>query len=194
MEKLLDLINEKEWILIYKNYNPDKILEELSFKDSMHLASQLYTNKDFDDALFIFAVDLLQETRKKYPKDWKNDWRNDLFLGDACNFTMRFHESYEAYKRASLNFNSNLPPNLLVSLAGCYLAPGKPSISIEEAERMIKLALEKEKSIEAVTLIRGICKTKHREEEFSFWDKMLEELEKKNAYMKKEWPEYLKNS
>lgn len=144
--------------------------------------------------MFNCAVDLLQQVRKKYPQDWEADWRNDLFLGDACNFTMRFHESYEAYKRAALKFNSNLPPYLLVSIAGCYLTPGKPPISIEEAERMIKEALEKERSIEAVTLIRGICKTKGREEEFSYWDKILEELEKKNAYMKSEWPEYLTTS
>lgn len=157
----------------------------------MYLAYQFYNNKNNDDDLCNFAVDLLQQVRKKYFKAWEVDWRNDLFLGDVCYFSMRTNESYEAYKRASLKFNSSLPPKLLVSIAGCYLASGKSPISIEEAERLAKNAFEQEKSIEAVTLIRGICKTQGREEESSSWDKILNDLEKKKSYMKSEWPEYL---
>lgn len=190
MKKISDLIKKHDWPLIYKRYTTDQIVEELSFEEGMRLAYQMLINKEGDDDLMNFAVDLLQLIRKKYPKNWESDWKNDLFLGDACHITMRYNERYEAYKRASLKFNS-VPSNLLVSLARCYSAPGKPPISIDEAEDLIRAALEKEKSIEAVTLIRGICKSMEREEEFSYWNKVLEELEKKEAYMKSEWPELL---
>lgn len=139
----------------------------------------MHSNEEVDNDLINFSVDLLQLIRKKYPHDWDSDWRNDLFLVDVCNFTtLRPSECYEAYKRASLKFNSNLPPILLIALAGCYLFPGNP-ISIHEAEKLVMAALEKEKSIEAVVLIRGICKMQEREQEFNYWDKILTELEKK---------------
>lgn len=193
MKKISDLIKKNDWSLIYKSYTTYQIVEELSFEESMRLAYQMLINKEGDDDLMNFAVDLLQSIRKKHPRSWELDWKNDLFLGDACHITMRYDERYEAYKRASLKFNS-VPPNLLVSLARCYSAPGIPPISIDEAESLIRAALEKEKSIEAVTLIRGICKSMKREEEFSYWNKILQELEKKEAYMKSEWPEYLTTS
>lgn len=44
-------------------------------------------------------------------------------------------------------------------MAGCYLIPSSP-ITLEEAETLIRKSLEKEKTVEAVTLLRGICKTK----------------------------------
>lgn len=195
MQNLIDLIKQHNWILIYKNWDPEQIVDELLYEDSMRLAYQMLINKHAEENLMNFAVDLLQIIRKKYSQNWESDWRNDLFLGDACHITIRFPERYQAYKQASLKFNTlNLPPSLLVSLAGCYLAPDRSPISIEEAERLTKVALEKEQSIEAVTLIRGICKTQGRENEFFYWSNILKELEKKKAYMKNEWPEWLMNN
>lgn len=192
MDILRDLIKQQKWYLIYKSYIPQQILEKLSYKESMRLAFQIFTNKEDDSNLFNYAIDLFQNIRKKFPLDWASDWRNDFFLGDVCHFTMRFDERYEAYKRACLKFTpSNLPSSLLVSLARCYSAPGNPQISLEEAENLARAALEKEKSIEAVVLIRGICKKKGKEEEFLYWEKVLKELEQKQAYMKNEWPKWL---
>lgn len=192
MENLQALIKEHNWSLISKKWNPQLIVEKLSYEECMYLAYHMLVNKQADDDLINFAVDLLQAIRKKYLQNWESDWRNDLFLGDACHIAMRFDERYEAYKRASLKFNPlNLPPTLLVSLARCYSAPGVPPISIAEAEKLARAAVEKEISTETVALIRGICKTQGRDKEYFYWNKVLEELEKKGPYIRNEWPEWL---
>lgn len=61
----------------------------MSFEENMRCAYQMLNDEEYDDDLYNFAVDLLQHIRKKYPQEWESDWRNDLFLGDACHFTMR---------------------------------------------------------------------------------------------------------
>lgn len=188
MSTLKKLINSSKWHDIYIKYQHNQVLDELSFEECMHLAYQIFNNKEVDDDLMNYAVDLLQLIRQKHPASWNFDWRNDLFLGDVCHWTMRFDDRYKAYKRASMKFKSDLPPSLLVSLAMCYSTPEKSPISIYEAENLATKAFEKEKSIESVTLIRGICGTQGREAEFLYWDKILKELEKKGAYMKNEWP------
>lgn len=104
---------------------------------------------------------------------------------------MKYEEQCEAYKRASKRINP-LPPAILVSLAGCYLSKDSTLISSEEAEKLVRQALEQEESIEAVILIRGICKDKGDEKQFIHWNKVLEKLEKERAYMKNKWPEFLK--
>jgi hypothetical protein len=193
MNELLNLINQDKFNLIFEKYRSEQIVKELSFEDNMRLALRFYSNKDYNDDLFNFAVDLLEVVRNNYPQEWKSDWRNDYFLGDVAQFSMRYLESYEAYKRASLKFNSDIPPNLLVSLAGCYITLGPSYVSIDDAEKMVRTALQKEMSVEAVVLIRGICKDKNKNE-FSYWSKILHELEEKKAYMRIEWPKYLTKS
>ncbi len=193
METLFDLIEKQNWIKIYKNWIPDQIVEKLSYEDSMCLAYQMLINKEGNEDFRNFAVDLLQIIRNRFQQNWRCDWRNDLFLGDACHITMRLTERYEAYKRASLMFNTmdDLPPTLLVSLARCYSAPGNPPISIKEAEKFAKVAVNKERSIESVTILRGIYKTLKKEKEFSYWDHILDKLEKKKLYARNEWPAFL---
>lgn len=192
MENLQKLIKEQNWLLITKNWNPKLIVEKLAYEECMCLAYRMLINEQADDNLMNFAVDLLQVIRKKNLQNWESDWRNDLFLGDACHITMRFNERYEAYKRAYLKFNPlNLPPTLLVSLARCYSAPGVPPISIEEAEKLARAAVEKEISTETVALIRGICKMQGKDKEFFYWNETLEELEKKGPHIRNEWPEWL---
>ncbi len=85
---------------------------------------------------------------------------------------------------------SPYPPALLISLASCYADSSK---TLDKAEKCALEALEKEKSIEGATLIRGIYKTKENIDQFIYWDEILQELEKTHAYMKDKWPEYLKN-
>ena len=67
---------------------------------------------------------------------------------------MKYDERYESYKRA-FEKTAAPPPSLLISLASCYLSP-TPLLTLDEAENLAIKALEKELSIEGVTLIRGI--------------------------------------
>lgn len=182
---------------ISEKYHPNKIVKTLSFKESMNLAYHLLLNEQRDDNLIEYATSLIKEIRIFYPKEWNNDWRNDVFLGDALYLAMIANasgkyenERYEVYKHAFEKI-SPTPPALLVSMARCYLLPNSP-VTIEEAEKLILCALEKEESIEAVTLIRGICKRKGDTGQFTYWDKILNSLEERNAWMKDKWPDFLK--
>jgi hypothetical protein len=191
MNSILELFKANKLKEISHKYKPNEIIKDLSFKDGMLLGYQLLLNDEMDDNLREFAVSLIEENRHAHPKEWDEDWRNDIFLGDAYYLIMKYDERYEAYKRASKKIHP-LPPALLVSLAGCYLLPGSP-ITLDEAERLVLEALEKEKTIEAATLIRGIYKTKGNIDKFSYWDEILQKLENENAYMKDKWPKFLNN-
>ncbi len=191
MKTILELFKTHKMKEISEKYQPNEIVYNLSFKDGMLLGYQLLLNEEMDDNLRDYAVKLLEEYRQAFPKEWDMDWRNDVFLGDAYYLIMKYEERYEAYMRAAKRVSPN-PPALLVSLAGCYLFPGSP-ITLEEAEKFVLLALEKEKSIEAATLIRGIYKTKGNSEKFSYWDTILHKLENENAYMRDKWPRFLNN-
>lgn len=190
METLVNLIKNCQWSKIYKEYQPVEIARKLSFKEGISLAYKILFNDEGNDDLRDYAVNLIKEIKQIYPKEWDLDWRNDVFLGDACYLTMRYDERYKAYKNA-FNKVHPLPSALLVAMAGCYLSPSPP-ITMQEAEELTQKALEKEKTVEAVTLIRGICKTKGDMIQFSYWDKILQELENQGSYIKDKWPNFLK--
>jgi hypothetical protein len=185
MKNLLTLFESQKLEEIYQLFRPEEIVTELSFKNAMLLSYRFLVR--YDDNLREYAVNLIEAIRQYFPKEWEKDWRNEVFLGDAYYIVMKYDERYEPYKRAS-KMIFPMPPTVMVSLARCYLSPNEP-ITIDEAKELILKALKKEKSIEAVTLIRGICKTKGLLDEFAYWDKNLQELEKNNCYMKDKWPE-----
>jgi hypothetical protein len=114
-----------------------------------------------------------------------------LLLGDANYFIMNFDEQFKAYER-SAKMIYPLPPALLVSLAGCYLNPGNPSAeAIGEAEKMLREVLKQEESVEAVILMRSISRIRGDQKQFLYWSKMVEDLEKKKAYIKNKLPKIL---
>ncbi|MBA3603314.1 MAG: hypothetical protein H0W50_06675 [Parachlamydiaceae bacterium] len=170
--------------------NPTRFIESLlSFEEAMLLACQLLLNDEMNEILREYGVSLIEQNRQVHPKEWGEDWRNEVFLGDAYYLMMKYDKQYEAYTRASTNL-SPLPPALLVSLAGCYLSSDS-FLTIDDAEKLLLEALEKEETIEAVTLVRGIYKTKNDANKFSYWDKIFHELENSDAFMKDKWPKFL---
>lgn len=191
MNSFLELYKKNNLKVISQKYKPSQIMDFLSFKDGMIFCSKLLLNEEMDDDLRDYAVRIIEEYRRTYPKEWDKDWRNDIFLGDAYYLIMKYDERYKIYQKA---FEKTLsrPPAILVSLAGCYLHPNSP-INIDEAEKLLLEALKKEKSIEAATLIRGIYKTKGDIKNFSYWDKILFDLEKNNAFIKDKWPKFFEN-
>jgi hypothetical protein len=153
MNKISHLIESRDWYAIYQ-YNPKFFAKMVSLTKGMVIAYHMLLNDERDDDLRDYAVQMLLELRLINYNEWALDWKNDFFLGDACHLTMQDDESYNAYKRASEKADP-LPPSLLLSLAGCYLA-FDPRITVDEAESLVKRALEQEMSIEGVVLLRGI--------------------------------------
>lgn len=188
MSKISNLICENKWHAIADEYQANVLAEILSFKDGRNLAYKMLFNEERDDSLQDYATELLQEIRKNHSEEWSADWKNDVFLGDACYMTMKFNERYEAYKRAYEKATPP-PPSLLIALASCYLLPKSP-ITLNEAEKLAKMALEKEMSIEGVVLLRGIYAEKNDQSKFDYWDKILKEVEKNNVHTQDVWPDF----
>lgn len=76
-----------------------------------------------------------------------------------------------------------------ISLAGCYLMR-EPPITLDEAENLVKKALEKALSVEGVILLRGIYAEKKEQAKFDYWDKILQEIERKNLHTQDIWPDF----
>lgn len=177
---------------IYKNYKLHDIINNLSFKQAMSLAYQMLINDQGDDDLREYSIKLFEAIRQIHQNDWNSDWKNELLLGDAYYFIMNFEEQLKAYER-SAKMISPLPSALLVSLASCYLNPGNPTTKvIDTAEKMLQEVLKQEESVEAVILMRSIARIREDHEQFLFWDKKFENLEKKKAFIKNKLPEILK--
>jgi hypothetical protein len=189
MKDLLKLIDDRKWHHITKTYQPSELAKLLPFKEAMILGNQILGNEEGDDDLRIYATTLIDEIRKRYPEDWNVDWRNDVFLGDAFFLAMKYDENYQSYKR-SFDTVFPRPHALLVSMAGCYSNPDCP-VTIEDAEKWVREALKKEISMEAVVLIRGICKQKGDMDQFSYWDNIFKRLENKKSSMKHKWPSFI---
>lgn len=187
MDKISRLICKGDFRTIFYEYEPKMLAKYLSFKDARSLAYKMLFNNSGDDDFRDFATDLLQEIRLVYPKEWSEDWKNDVFLGDACYLTMNYDERYEAYKRAYKKAVPP-PPSLLISLASCYLSPGSP-ISLEEAEKLAKEALEREISKEGVVLLRGIYAEKNDVAMFNYWDRIYRDIEKQKLQSTNLWPD-----
>lgn len=189
MNKISSLILNKNWGELSKQYEPKILAQILSIKEGKLLAHKLLFNEERDDSLREYAVELLEEIRNMHSKEWLEDWKNDVFLGDACYMTLHYNERYQAYKRAYEKAKP-IPPSLLISIASCYLSP-TPPISIDEAERFAKLALEREMSIEGVILLRGIYAEKKDKLSFDYWDKVLKEIEHKKMHSSSQevWPD-----
>jgi hypothetical protein len=112
MNKFSDLINSMEFHTITKKYTSKKLAENLSFDEARILAYKMFLNKEFNDELREYAVELLDQLRCIYVKEWSADWRNDVFLGDASLLIRKYDEQYAAYKRA---YEKIQPPHPYVS-------------------------------------------------------------------------------
>jgi hypothetical protein len=190
MNNIADLIAKSNWHHLINQYKPNILAEKLSLKEGKLLVYKMLfgDTREREDDISDYAVQLLQELRKIHSKEWEQDWRNDVFFGDICYMALRDEERYEAYKRA---YDKAAPPpsSLLISLARCYTL-WEPPITLDEAEELVKKALEKELSIEGAVLLRGIYAERKDQAKFDYWDKVLEELMQKNIHAQGAWPDF----
>ncbi|WP_428418496.1 hypothetical protein [Parachlamydia sp.] len=75
------------------------------------------------------------------------------------------------------------PPQLLVVMARCCIAPGKPPITEKEAISLVKQAIAIVPYIEAVELLRGLYKSTGNVKEQLYWEKILENIKENGTHL-----------
>lgn len=180
-DELLKLIHQKNWSNITKNFSIENLTKTLDFKECMSLAYDLFFKNFHDDDTQDFAVRLFFLIKDNYQFNWDNDWKNDAFLGQLCGLTWRYDERYESYKKAYDKL-TDPPDSLLLLMAECNSAPGVPSISDQESEQFLKKAVEKKITYEVAIMLRGLYRSKNEIALENYWNKMCEELDRKNIH------------
>lgn len=117
-----------------------------------------------------------------YPKEWNANWKYDALLGYAYHIILKYDERYAAYKRAFDKIEPP-PPELLVAMARCCIAPGKPPITEEEAISLVKQAIATAPYVEAVELLRGLYKSIGNIKEQRYWEKVLENIKEASPHL-----------
>lgn len=185
-----ELIKITDWNMIMHSYDVYSIADVVPFREAITLAYRMLYNKSWDEEIQNYAVELLYAIRKKYTEQWNACWKLDVLLGMACNITLRYDERYLAYKSACDKI-SPAPPSLLVLLANCYDSPGDPPISRKEAKDLLLEALNIEKTIEGVELMKYICDLEKKWDEVEYWNKILKEVEQKDLHIDGLCPSFL---
>lgn len=157
------------------NYVPTDLVNELGFENTLNIAHKMLINEEWDESLQTYATNLLEELKKKYSEKWNSNWKYDAFLGYAYDIVLKYDERYFSYKSA-LGKVHPAPPQLLIALAGCCWAPGKPPISEKEAILLVKQAIQTIPYIEGVELLRGLYKSIGNDKELQYWEKVLENI------------------
>ncbi len=64
------LFENHQWQKLANSYLPFELAKSLSFKNGLRLAYRLLYNDTWEEILKEYAVKLLNEIRKIYPKNW----------------------------------------------------------------------------------------------------------------------------
>ena len=161
--------------------SPSAVAVALGFTDSLRLAYRLLYNRKWEEEPQQYSIELILAVKNQFPDEWEKDWRNEGFLGSAYNVVLgddnNFDERYYAYMRAYKKANP-APPELLIELAGCWDAPGKPLISSEMAIDLLNKSFEIEPYADAAGLLSHIyCTTKKRKNSRNIGKERSKELQ-----------------
>lgn len=187
-----ELIKICDWKSIMQSYNVDTLAKIVPFREAIILACRMLYNKGWDGEIQNYATDFLQAIRKNSSKEWNACWKLDILLGLMCEITLRYEEKYLAYKDASLKVDP-IPAFLMVLLAECYDSPGTPPVNRQEAKNLLLKALEIEKTIEGVSLLKRIYKRDQQWEEVEYWDKVLKEVTEKDLHTENLYPSFVEH-
>lgn len=150
-------------------YDPADLVISDGFIPSLYMAKEMLLHEEWDEELQEYAVKILEELRRGFPKQWDSSWKYDAFLGYAYHIILKYDERYKAYLRA---FNKvTIPsPELLVAMANCFFCPGQPPITIEQAISFVKQAIENTQYFEAVESLRALYKFIGNSKEQKYWE------------------------
>lgn len=162
--------------------SPSEWATIVSFDEGLRISYAMLNNDEWDEALQTYATNLLEELRKKYPRQWNSSWKFDAFLGYAYHIILKYDERYLAYKRA-LKKITPAPPQLLIAMARCCFAPGTPPITEEEAITLVKQAVSKTIYYEGASLLRGLYKAMGNSKEEAHWEAVLKNMEGKEIHL-----------
>jgi hypothetical protein len=191
MNKIKEIISQKDWSEIISNYSVKDVCSLLNFKEAMHVVKHLFYDDIRDDEKQQYALKLAFEVKAFFKNEWENDWKNDVFLGDLCEMLCLYDERYLYYKKAYDKLKDP-PAELLLLLSNCNSAPGKPPITDEEAEFYLRNAIEKKLTYEAALGMRGLYRDKGDKSREEYWNQMYKKLEKENIHSDQLIPDVLK--
>ncbi|MBA3237985.1 MAG: hypothetical protein H0T62_06495 [Parachlamydiaceae bacterium] len=163
-------------------FKPLQLVEISGFNKSLETALSMLNNEEWEESLQEYATYLLEAMRRKYPEKWNSSWRYDALLGYAYHITLKYEERYLAYKR-SLDKVSPAPPELLVALARCCIAPGKPPLSEAEAILLVKEAIKTTPYVEGIELLKGLYKSIGNKKEQEYWEDVLSKISKNGPHL-----------
>lgn len=164
------------------SYSPSGLIDSLGFNKALRMACNMLNDEEWDDSLQEYATNVLEKLREMYPKEWNANWKYDALLGYAYHIILKYDERYAAYKRAFDKIEPS-PPELLVAMARCCIAPGKPPITEEEAISLVKQAIATAPYVEAVELLRGLYKSIGNIKEQRYWEKVLENIKETSPHL-----------
>lgn len=164
------------------SHTPSNLLNEIKFEKTLEIARRMLINEEWDETLQEYSINLLEELKKKYCEKWNSNWKYDAFLGYAYDIVLNYDERYASYKRAFEKV-SPPPPELLVAIAGCCWAPGKPPITEEDSISLVKQAIKTTPYIEGVELLIGLYKSAGKVKEQQYWEKTLEKIKNNGPHL-----------
>lgn len=191
MNRIKELVSQKDWNLLILTSSFEEICKALSFKDAMHVVKHLFYDDIQDDEKQQYALKLAFKIKDHFKTEWESDWKNDVFLGGLCVMLWRYNERYLCYKRAYDKLNDP-PAELLFLLSDCNSAPGAPPITDKEAELYLKKSMEKKMTSESAFTMKSICRLKGDKSQEEYWDKVYKKLEKENVHFDQLIPDVLK--
>lgn len=162
--------------------NPSDLVNMLEFNSSLNMALNMLNNEEWEESLQKYATEILEAMRNKYPEKWNSSWRFDALLGYAYDIILNYDERYIAYKRA-LDKTTSAPPQLLIAIARCCIAPGTPPVSEDEAILFAKEAIQVTPYIEAIGLLRGLYKAKGNIEKQKYYETILNKISENGSHL-----------
>ena len=184
MNQLSQLIEQKEWMRISKQYTPKDLAENLSFVNGLILSRLLLENESFDDTIQIFAIELIKAIKELYKNEWESDWRYEAYLGYAYEFPgWYYEEQYDAYKRAFVKSGES-DPEVLMRVAINWNCPGvyKQKLDEKQAIELLEKALIKKPYIEGISCLVNLYNDVGDMPQKKHWQAILEESEKKQLH------------
>lgn len=172
----------KELTQISETLTPSELVRIFDFDEVIDIVCDILNDGEWDEDLQLYGTRALRKLREEHSNKWNSNWKYDALLGYASNIILDYDERYLAFKRAFEKI-SPPPPQLLVAMARCCLAPGAPVITKEESIELIKQALKTTLYVEGVELLKGLYKSMGNTKEQKYWENILEEIRENGAHL-----------